>query len=221
MDQVRTAITMAQDEAGIAVIVGEAGCGKTTAVRQYAVNSYSALLVDVDPSFSQVVLLHEIARAAGVEAMGSTSTVIERIITALRGRDAVLIVDEADYLSDASLELLRRIIHDKAQAGVVLVGLPRLEYKIRNLRSDHQQLQSRIGTMLKLTKLKRGDAEKIISGVWADLPKEVIDAFVKTANGSTRTLVKLLNRTHQLMAINKKTSPDEDLITTAGDLLMR
>ena len=221
MEQVRTAITMAQDEPGIAVITGEAGCGKTTALRHYARESYSALFVEVDPSFSQVVLLHEIARVAGVEATGSTATVIERIITALQGRDAVLIVDEADYLSDASLELLRRVVHDKAQAGVVLVGLPRLEYKIMNLRNDHQQLQSRVGARLKLSKLKRGDAEKIISGVWTDLPKEVIDAFVKMANGSTRTLVKLMARTHQMMAINKKAVPDEDIISGASDLLMR
>ena len=146
---------------------------------------------------------------------------VARVIEALKDRDAVLVIDEADYLSDSSLELVRRIINDKAKTGVVLVGLPRLEYKIRNLRNDHEQLASRIGVMVKLGKLKKGDAEKILSGVWGDLAKETVEAFIKTANGSTRTLVKLMGRVHQLMGINRLEKPDAEIIANAGELLMR
>ena len=202
MEQVRRAITIAQDEADIAVIIGDAGSGKTTALRQYVNESHSALLIEVDPSFSKVTLINEIARALGVEDKGGMNAVVERVIEALKDRDTVLIIDEADYLSDSSLELVRRVIKDKAKTGVVLVGLPRLEYKIRNLRNDHEQLASRIGVLVKLGKLKKADAEKIIAGVWKDLPKETVDAFTKTANGSTRTLVKLMGRVHQIMGIN-------------------
>jgi DNA transposition AAA+ family ATPase len=221
MEQVRRAVTIAQDEADIAVIIGEAGTGKTTALRQYEKESHSALLIEVDPSFSKVTLINEIAHALGVEDKGGMNAVVERVIEALKGRDAVLIIDEADYLSDSSLELVRRIINDKARTGVVLVGLPRLEYKIRNLRNDHEQLASRIGVFVKLGRLKKADAEKIITGVWSDLPKETLDAFVKTANGSTRTLVKLMGRVHQIMGINRAEKPDADIIATAAELLMR
>jgi DNA transposition AAA+ family ATPase len=221
MEQVRRAVTIAQDEASIAVIIGEAGTGKTTALRQYAKESYSALLIDVDPSFSKVVLMNEIARSLGVEDKGGMNAVIERIVEALRDRDAVLIIDEADYLSDGSLELVRRIINDKAGTGVVLVGLPTLEYKIRNLRNDHEQLISRVGVMVKLGRLKKADAEKILAGVWAGLPKETVDAFVKGADGSTRTLVKLMSRVYQLMDINHIETPNAEIIAEAGELLMR
>jgi DNA transposition AAA+ family ATPase len=221
MEQVRRAVTIAQDEADIAVIIGEAGSGKTTALRQYAKESYSSLLIDVDPSFSKVVLMNEIAHALGVEDKGGMNAVIDRVIEALKDRDAVLIIDEADYLSDSSLELVRRIINDKAHTGVVLVGLPTLEYKIRNLKNDHEQLKSRIGVMVKLNTLKKTDAEKILGGVWTDLPKETVDAFVKGANGSTRTLVKLMGRVHQLMGINRLEKPDTEIIAAGGELLMR
>jgi DNA transposition AAA+ family ATPase len=221
MEQVRRAITIAQDETDIAVIIGEAGTGKTTALRQYEKESHSTLLIEVDPSFSKVTLITEIARTLGVEDKGGMNAVVERVIEALKDRDAVLIIDEADYLSDSSLELVRRVINDKARTGVVLVGLPRLEYKIRNLRNDHEQLASRIGVLVKLGKLKKADAEKIITGVWTDLPKGIIEAFVKTANGSTRTLVKLMGRVHQLMGINRIEKPDAEIITAAGELLMR
>jgi DNA transposition AAA+ family ATPase len=220
-EKMRRAITIAQDEADIAVIIGDAGTGKTTALRQYEKENHSALLVEVDPSFSQITLMKEIARAVGVDAKGGQNAIVERVIEALTGRDAVLIIDEADYLSDSALELIRRIINDKSKTGVVLVGLPRLEFKIRNLRNDHQQLQSRIGVLVKLGKLKKSDAEKIITGVWKDVPKDTMDAFIQTANGSTRTLVKLMGRVHQIMGLNRADAPDAEIIAEAGELLMR
>jgi DNA transposition AAA+ family ATPase len=103
----------------------------------------------------------------------------------------------------------------------VLVGLPTLEYKIRNLRNNHEQLISRVGVMVKLGRLKKADAEKILAGVWTDLSKEAVDAFVKGAGGSTRTLVKLMGRVHQLMGINRLEKPDAEIIAAAGELLMR
>jgi DNA transposition AAA+ family ATPase len=117
--------------------------------------------------------------------------------------------------------LLRRVVNDKSNTGVVLAGLPRLEYKIRNLRNDHQQLQSRIGVLIKLGALKKADAEKIIAGVWKDISKNVIESFVEAAKGSTRTLVKLMGRVHQIMGINKIEKPDAEVIAEAGELLMR
>lgn len=58
----------------------------------------------------------------------------------------VVIIDQADYLSDASLELLRCIIVDMAEVGLVLVGMPRLKMKLENLANDHEQLLSWVGT---------------------------------------------------------------------------
>jgi DNA transposition AAA+ family ATPase len=221
MDQVRKAATIAQDDADIAVIVGDAGTGKTTALRRYEAESHSAFLIEVDPSFTKNTLVNEIARALGVDAKGGMTVVIGRIVETLKERDAVLIIDEADYLSDSSLELVRRIINDKARTGIVLAGLPRLEYKLRNLRNDHEQLASRVGVLLKVGRMKRTDAVKILGGVWKDLPKDTVDAFVNVAGGSVRTLTKLIGRVHQVMGLNRLDVPDSDVVAAAGELLMR
>ena len=221
LDSVRKAAAMAQDEADIAVIVGDSGTGKTTALRAYAAESHSAILIEVDSSFTKNVLMEEVARAVGVETKGSLTAIIGRIVEALRGRDTVLMIDEADYLSDGSLELLRRVINDKAQTGVVLTGLPRLKYKLENLRNDHQQLTSRVGVLLEVKRLSKADAVKVIGGVWQSLTKETTDAFFKLANGSVRTLVKLMGRVHQVMGINRIETPDAEVVTAACEMLMR
>lgn len=221
LEQIRKAVTIAQDDRDIAVIVGEAGTGKTTALRWYQDESRSALLIEVDPSYTKNVLIGEIARVVGVDQKGGMTTVIGRIVEALRERDSVLIIDEADYLSDSCLELVRRIINDKAHTGVVLVGLPRLEYKLRNLRHDHEQLASRVGVLLKVNRMKKQDAEKILASVWKGMPKETIDAFIKTADGSVRTLTKLMGRVHQVMSLNRLDLPDSDVVNAASELLMK
>ena len=113
------------------------------------------------------------------------------------------------------------MINDKAETGVVLCGLPRLKYKLENLRNDHQQLTSRVGVLLEVKRLGKPDVAKIIGGVWRDLGKETLDAFIKTANGSARTLVKLMCRVHQVMSINRIEAPDAEVITAAGEMLMR
>jgi DNA transposition AAA+ family ATPase len=221
LDSIRKAITMAQDDRDISVIVGDSGTGKTTALRAYAAENHGVILIEVDASFTKNVLVNEIARAAGVETKGSMTAVIARIVEALRGRDTVVLIDEADYLSDGSLELVRRVINDKAETGVVLCGLPRLKYKLENLRNDHQQLTSRVGVLLEVKRLGKPDAVKIIEGVWRNLAKDTVEAFVKAANGSVRTLVKLMGRVHQVMIINRVQTPDAEVIATAGEMLMR
>jgi DNA transposition AAA+ family ATPase len=220
MDKIMRAITVAHDEADIAIVVGDAGSGKTTALRQYAQKTYSSILIEVDPGFTQLTLMRTLARALNINTKGSQSTLVENIIEALDGRDTVIMVDEADYLTDNSLELLRRVINDKSHSGVVLSGLPRLEYKIKNLRNDHQQLQSRIGVIARCGPMKKADAKAIIGGVWKELPKQVIDSMMETAKGPARTLVKLMGRVHQTMFANGQKRPDVDTVSEAAELLM-
>ena len=72
-----------------------------------------------------------------------------------------------------------------------------------------------------MKRLGKQAAVKIIEGVWRGLAKETAEAFVKTANGSVRTLVKLISRARQVMVINRVEAPDAEVIAAAGELLMR
>jgi DNA transposition AAA+ family ATPase len=180
----------------------------------------SAILIEVDPNFTKRTLVLAIAEAVGVDTKGGVSTICTRITEALRERDTLLIFDEAEYMPDIGLELIRRIINDKAHTGVVLVGLKNLEYKLRNLRNDHKQLLSRVGAFLRLNELGKGDARLILDTIWQDLSKEVVDVFVKVAQGSVRVLTTLMNRVHQTMNINRLEAPTVEAIMRAGESIM-
>lgn len=214
------ALTIAQDEGDIALIVGEAGTGKTTALRSYEKESKSAVLIEVDSSFTKNALISAIARKLNLDTRGSMRVITERIVNALKGRDTLLMIDEAEYLSDGALELLRRVINDKTGTGVALFGLPALHYKLENRRNDHHQLTSRVGVFLEVKRMSTQDARKLLSSVWRNLSKTVIDAFVKASKGSVRTLTKLMTRVHQTMVINHLSEVDADVVEAAGEMLM-
>jgi DNA transposition AAA+ family ATPase len=93
---------MAHDYRDIAVIVGEAGTGKTTAIHRYEVeNPGAAVVVYAYPGITQYKLTVEIARAIGSYGKGSQAVLIERIVEGLRGRDLVLI-DQTNFLKIAT-----------------------------------------------------------------------------------------------------------------------
>ncbi|MDR2798217.1 MAG: AAA family ATPase [Treponema sp.] len=218
-ENISRAVEMAHICKDIAVITGEAGTGKTTAVKQYVAESRAAFGVYVCRDLTQYQLVIEIARAVGVSAKGSKFAIIDRIVGELKGRDTVLIIDQANYLTDTSLELLRCIIVDMAEVGLVLVGLPSLKIQLENLRNDHEQLLSLVGTFLKVNRMRAEDAANIIQSVWQSASEEVITALTKSANGSVRTLVKLIGHVHRIMAVNRLEAPTYEAVSDARELV--
>lgn len=220
--RVLNALTIAHEERDIAVIVGPAGSGKTTAIKQYVEkNPVSSILIEVDESMTKVSFLQELAEKLGLDRRGPQPELVRRVSSTLAERDILVIIDEADYLSDGALELARRIVNDKGQSGLVLVGLPRLVFRIKNLKNDHQQLASRVGVLLEVEPLKPLDAERILKSVWPDLEKETMDLFVKTASGSARALAKLIDRAHRTAVTNDLEKPSADAVRLAGSLIFR
>ena len=216
------AIQIAHEERDIAVITGPAGVGKTTALRKYAAeNPNGSILIEVDESMGKIALIKEIAEKLSIDRNGSHVDLVRRVAATLADRDVIVIVDEADYLNDGALELIRRVVNDKGQSGLVLCGLQRLVFRIKNLKNDHQQLASRVGVLLEVSDLTTGDAEKMIASVWPDLDKGAVQAFVKTASGSARALAKLIDRAHRTAIANDLAAPTTEAIRIAGALILK
>ena len=219
--QIRKICAMVHEDRTLGVLPGQAGSGKSTALKKYRdENPGSVIYIEVDPGFNKNILMMEIARELGLDIKGNLYTLTSRIIQALRGRDMLVIVDEADYLSDNALELLRRIIHDKAETGVIVSGLPRLLSQLHNMRDDHAQFTSRVGVKHNIKPLHRPDAQKVIASVWPDLEKTSIDCLVKLSSGSLRTLTLLMSRSHRIMVENNCEIVDSDIIEAAFEILM-
>ena len=221
--RITNAIQIAHAEKDIALIVADAGAGKSTAASWYArYNEKATVLINVVSGMNRRMLVHEIARQLSLDIMRvSFNTLVKNVSDMLFERDMVVILDEADYLRADALEFTRRLVYDLGQSGLVLIGLPRLKYQIQNLRNDHRQLESRVGVCLHLAGLSRVDATTIAESVWPKINKKVVDAIFNVSKTDVRQFTKIIERMQQTMAINNVAEPDVDIVETAAALVMR
>ena len=145
--------------------------------KQYTEEYPSVILIEVDLCYTSSFLFSEIHKKLGLRQGRNLSDMISGIVEKLKGSGRMIIIDEAEHLPYKALELLRRV-HDKAGAGVLLVGMPRLIHKIMEGRGEYQQLYSRIEVYTLLHKLHPSDTKRIVesvipssSGVWEHFHK--------------------------------------------------
>ncbi|MEQ8233286.1 MAG: AAA family ATPase [Gammaproteobacteria bacterium] len=134
------------NRAGITVLTGEIGAGKTTLIRQLLAEIEQDVVVglisNTHESFGN--LMQWVSVAFDIPSDSDSKAVLYDRFTAFlieqyaAGRRTVLIVDEAQNLDDAVLEelrLLNNINADKDQLlQLVLVGQPELRDKLRSPR---------------------------------------------------------------------------------------
>ena len=143
----------AQENAFVMAVTSDAGSGKTFTSKNYAKSHAEAYHISCKSDWSKKDFLIEIGRAIGNRTDGKRVTVlVEDIISTLRWRDTqpLLILDEADKLSDTVLQLFITLYNDlEGKCGIVLCATDHLEMHIRrgvNLgHTGFNEIISRVG----------------------------------------------------------------------------
>jgi DNA transposition AAA+ family ATPase len=200
------------------LLTGRAGLGKSFALQEYAKEHEDVIYIEADTAYSPRVLLQEIAIACKGNGVGQLNTLKNYIIDRLEGTGRLIIIDQAEYLSDRALDMLRTI-HDKAKVGILLAGLPRLLNNIKGVDGIHEQIYTRIGAALELEKLQTKDIAELVhhylpesNGIYKD--------FIEPCRGNARVL-RILIAQSQRIAKNKGTEITPEIIARANRQLVR
>ena len=196
----------------IGVCCGNAGLGKTFAVKKYAIEHHDVILIEADLGYSPRVLFSEIHKKLGFDGCGTIHTMFTNIIDKLMYSNRLIIIDEAEHLPYKSLELLRRI-YDKAQVGILLVGMPRLIMNLQGEKKQYAQLYSRVGIVTNLKPLLEEDEIAIISSVIPNY-HSIYPIISRHCSGNTRAMTKLLARVFRISEINGLKT-DERIVESA------
>ncbi|MEP7221538.1 MAG: AAA family ATPase [Novosphingobium sp.] len=128
----------------IVLIVTSPGLGKTKAAERFAANDPNVWLATMSPSSAGVsTMAVEVGEAIGLgQIKGSPQQMSRQIKTSVRGKNGLLIVDEAQELTDKALNELRSW-HDQTSVGIALLGNENVVGQIEGRKSALAQISSR------------------------------------------------------------------------------
>ncbi len=215
--QVFNVARMCHNEAEIGVIIGEAGLGKTRAIKEYALKNPDVILIEANVSYSNKVFLRELHKKLGMDSVGSMYDLFTDCSEKLKDSGRLIIVDEAENLQYKSLEMIRRI-YDTAGIGVLLVGLPRLIRNLTGKKGELKQLYSRVGFLTQLDNLTDTCAKMIINSIFPNL-NGTSKVLIDLAKGNARKLEKLMLRTNRIAKTTGK-EISEATINNAAEMLL-
>lgn len=175
------AVSYAHLRGTVSVVYGDAGVGKTCAIREYLKKNSLALAITIAPTYASITGVNELL----AEQLGVRERVARRltreIVSKLKGSGRVLIVDEAQHLTVRALNHLR-CISDESGVGIALIGNEEVYSKMRGSgQADFAQLFSRIG-MRKQVLAGRLTAEDVASVFGGDgLEQAALDMLTAVA----------------------------------------
>ncbi|MCA0447680.1 MAG: AAA family ATPase [Bacteroidetes bacterium] len=211
-------------EAEVSIVIGDAGLGKTTAVKQYALRNTDVILVEADPGYNARAILEDILSKLNGETGHDLHRMMTDVVSKLKGSGRMIIVDEAENLPHKALETIRRI-YDKAEIGVVLSGMPTLLSNLRGRRGEYAQLYSRVGRLTNLNHIRSemADALEEDSALYVETMLPGANGHWKAlhnaSKGNPRVLVKLIRRSQRICEVNQ-VKLSQEVIQSASDMLM-
>lgn len=109
-------------EGKIGLIIGDGGHGKSHCLRAYCQANQNTVLAELDAVMTTKQIFQEIARALRLDSSGAVSAITRRLISSLKSRHLIVMLDEASNLTAKQLNQLRQIIVVKSRCPLVLAG---------------------------------------------------------------------------------------------------
>lgn len=145
-------LTRAQQDALVAGVIGAAGSGKTETCREYADEHRNVYHITCGEHWNRRTFVSKVLKAMGSNVAGYTiNDMMEEVVDTLsRADNPLLILDEADKLSDQVLYFFITLYNQlEGRCGIVLCGTQYLKARIiRGVRlgkKGFEEILSRLG----------------------------------------------------------------------------
>lgn len=189
----------AQRHSLVMAVVGDAGCGKSQAIKTYAGQNRGVIALSCSEYWNRKEFLGELLQSLGVEPGGTTvADMVHEVIRQLKRREGVLIVmDEADKLSDQVLHFFITIYNKlEDTVGIVLCATQYLKKRIErganNNRKGYKEIYSRIGRkFIPMPVVNRSDIKAVCMANGLDDRRE-IERIIDGADNDLRRVKRLV-----------------------------
>lgn len=197
----------AQENAMVMAICGEAGSGKTLAIRHYAESNPNVFVLSCNEYWNRKLFLQELLKEMGRNPNGDTvGEMMGTIVSNLKKmQDPIIIMDEADKLSDQVMYFFITLYNQlEDHCAIVMVATDYLEKKIRKglrlNKKGYKEIYSRIGRKFIMLKgVGIGDITEVCmaNGITA---KSDIKSVIEDCDNDLR---RVKRRCHAIGKINE------------------
>lgn len=185
-------------------VTGDAGCGKSQAIRSYADRNRNVLVLSCSEYWNRKYFLTELLKAMGVESAGSTVVdMMSDAVYHLKRRDGVLLVlDEADKLSDQVLYFFITLYNQlEDHVGILLCATEylkkRIDRGVKNNRKGYREIYSRVGRkFIPMSVVCDGDIESVCRANGVTHPEDIED-IVEECDCDLRRVKRLVHAIKQ------------------------
>lgn len=198
----------AQENAMVMAVCGEAGSGKSLAIRNYAESQSNVFVLCCNEYWNRKLFLQELLREMGRNPNGDTvgETMASIVGNLKKMENPIIIMDEADKLSDQVMYFFITLYNQlEDHCAIVMVATDYLEKKIkRGLRLNkkgYKEIYSRIGRKFIMLKgVGIGDITDVCmaNGITA---KSDIRSVIDDCDGDLR---RVKRRCHAISKINSE-----------------
>ena len=198
----------------ITLVSGDAGAGKTTALKYYAEHNTGVIFVTANACITTATaILSLICRQIGRQVPTRRAALMNTLVEQLTGTNRLIIIDEADHLLLDALQAVRNL-NDTAHCGIVLSGNDKIYRQMLSPRRGYEfeQIRTRIIVRKKVFNEMRA--------MFPSLNQECIGYMLKLACAeSLRTARKLYEVAKEVANAKKEALSVKHLRDTQKQLL--
>lgn len=189
--EVLFACTYAHRKNDVTLVSGDAGAGKTTALKYYAENNTGVIFVTANACTTTATsILSLICEKVGRQVPGRRAALMTALIAQLADTNRLIIIDEADHLSQNALQAVRNL-NDLAHVGIVLSGNDKIYRQMLTAQRGYEFDQIRTRIIVR-KKVYNDYSAAEIEAMFPNLNQECTGYMLKLAcTESLRTAKKL------------------------------
>lgn len=186
-------------EAGMMLVYGEPGLGKTHTIEHWAAET-GALFIRANKGWTPRYALAELATELRVDNRGMSQQLFARVLEPIARNQIPIIIDEAEFTlanRAAALETIRDI-SDRAENTVILVGMQEIQSDIKK----YGQISSRIARVVRFVPATPDDVKgacKQLSEV--DMTPELIAEIHRLSGGRMREVLNIIATIEQVAKV--------------------
>jgi len=204
-------------EVRLSAITGTAGYGKTTAIKKFIAHRPEAIFIKANNLMKIKDFLELLCNELNIQIATTGMAMYKSVVTTLARTNKFIVIDEAEWLKDKTLDIVRNI-WEESNTPIVLCGTLHLKQNLKGINNELDYVDSRIRGRYTLESLSDDDIQSLCN--YFDVDKDGVKQVTTLAGGNFRITMSLLREAKELAKSFKVEIVTGEVIQEASKMIL-